>query len=132
VNTTYHGDHTFGNASFPTEVTVVSSVVNKREMTDLGFEKRIRGGNMYGDERLLDAITQWRTPDVVFEHYAEIDLGGRVVQLWHFGPGNGPGDTVSTSPQPAWPGPATSSATRESRTCCCKAGRNPIWHRYAE
>lgn len=26
--------------------------------------------------------------------HLEIDLGGRTVQLWHFGPGNGPGDTL--------------------------------------
>ena len=106
VNTTYHGDHTFGNMAFPPEVVIVSSRVNKQNMTDLGYEKRIRSGNMYGDERLLDAVTGWRAPEVVFESFAEIDLGGRVVQLWHFGPGNGPGDTIVYVPdaRTAWTG----------------------------
>jgi cyclase len=106
VNTTYHGDHTFGNAAFPADVTVVSSRVNKQNMTDLGYEKFTRSKNMYGDEGLLDAVTDWRTPDVVFDSRAEIDLGGRVVELWAFGPGNGPGDTVVYVPDArvAWTG----------------------------
>src|SRR6266516_4046910 len=99
ANTTYHGDHTFGNMAFPAEVVVVvSSQVNKQNMTDLSYEKKIRSGNMYGDEGMLDAVTRWRLPEVVFDTFAEIDLGGQVVQLWHFGPGNGPGDTVAYVP----------------------------------
>lgn len=106
ANTTYHGDHTFGNAAFPAEMIIISSRVNKQNMTDLGYEKRIRSGNMYGDEGLLDAVTHWRLPEVAFDSSAEIDLGGRVVQLWHFGPGNGPGDTVVYVPdaRTAWTG----------------------------
>lgn len=106
VNTTYHGDHTFGNMAFPADVVVVSSRLNKENMTDLDYEKQTRSGNMYGDEGLLDTVSHWRAPDVVFETFAEIDLGGRLVQLWHFGPGNGPGDTVVYVPdaRTAWTG----------------------------
>ncbi|MFE3956806.1 MBL fold metallo-hydrolase [Nocardia sp. NPDC059091] len=106
VNTTYHGDHTFGNAAFPDEVVVISSRLNKENMSDLDNEKRQRTGNMYGSEAEFDAVTRWRTPDVVFDDFAEIDLGGRVVQLWQFGPGNGPGDTVVYVPdtRTAWTG----------------------------
>jgi cyclase len=106
VNTTYHGDHSFGNASFPAEVTVISSRPNRDNMTDLAYEKARRAGNMYGDAALLDAVTDWRRPDVVFQSAAEIDLGGRVVQLWYFGPGNGPGDTIVYLPDArvAWTG----------------------------
>ncbi|MBU3068159.1 MBL fold metallo-hydrolase [Nocardia sp. NEAU-G5] len=106
VNTTYHGDHTFGNAAFPGEVVVISSRLNKENMSDLGNEKRQRAGNMYGAEAEFDAVTRWRTPDVVFDDFAEVDLGGRIVQLWQFGPGNGPGDTVVYVPdtRTAWTG----------------------------
>lgn len=106
VNTTYHGDHTFGNAAFPDEVVVISSRRNKENMSDLDNEKRQRTGNMYGAEGEFDAVTRWRTPDVVFDDFAEIDLGGRVAQLWQFGPGNGPGDTVVYVPdtRTAWTG----------------------------
>jgi cyclase len=46
ANTTYHGDHTFGNAAFPDDVVIVSSYQNKASMSDLQSEKRIRSGNM--------------------------------------------------------------------------------------
>jgi cyclase len=106
ANTTYHGDHTFGNAAFPDEVVVVSSAANKANMTDLAYEKQTRSGNMYGDAALLDEINEWRKPDITFDTHAEIDLGGRVVELHHFGPGNGPGDTVVYVPdtRTAWTG----------------------------
>lgn len=106
VNTTYHGDHTFGNTAFPDDAAVVSSRINKEHMADLDYEKQVRSGNMYDDAALLDAVTEWRTPDVCFDSYAEIDLGGRIVQLWHFGPGNGPGDTIVYLPdaRTAWTG----------------------------
>ncbi|WP_245225797.1 MBL fold metallo-hydrolase [Streptomyces smyrnaeus] len=93
ANTTYHGDHTFGNTAFGEEVTVVSSRINKAAMTDLAAEKRLRSESMYGD-RSLDHVLTWRKPDAVFDRFCEIDLGGLVVQLWHLGPGNGLGDTV--------------------------------------
>ncbi len=106
VNTTYHGDHTFGNMAFPRDTVIVSSRLNKENMTDFAYEKQVRSGNMYGDEALFDSVTAWRTPDIVFDTFAEIDLGGRTVQLWHFGPGNGPGDTVVYVPdaRAAWTG----------------------------
>lgn len=106
VNTTYHGDHTFGNIAFPAETVIVSSRVNKENMANLDYEKKIRSGNMYGDEHMLGAVTRWRTPDLVFDSFAEIDLGGRAVQLWHFGPGNGPGDVIVHDPETrtAWTG----------------------------
>jgi cyclase len=85
---------------------IVSSRANKENMADLRYEKAIMSGNMYGDEKAFDAVTHWRTPDVVFDTFAEIDLGGRTVQLRHFGPGKGPGDTVVYDPGTgtAWTG----------------------------
>ena len=106
ANTTYHGDHTFGNQGFPAEVVVVSSAANRDAMTDLDREKRIRAGNLYGDLDALADVTVWRRPDVAFDRHLEIDLGGRMVQLWHFGPGNGAGDTIVYEPvtRTAWTG----------------------------
>jgi cyclase len=94
ANTTFHGDHTFGNAAFSDQVVVVSSRPNKAAMDDLEHEKRLRGESMFADPTTLVGIQGWRRPDVTFDDYLEIDLGGRTVQLWHFGPGNGPGDTL--------------------------------------
>ncbi|MHA4813074.1 MBL fold metallo-hydrolase [Streptomyces aculeolatus] len=105
ANTTFHGDHTFGNAAFGDDVTVISSRLNKASMTDLEEEKEYRSESMYGDPGFA-GVTRWRTPDLVFDRYCELDLGGREVQLWHFGPGNGSGDTIVHVPDAkvAWVG----------------------------
>ncbi|SEE71185.1 Glyoxylase, beta-lactamase superfamily II [Jiangella alba] len=107
VNTTYHGDHSFGNASFGDDVTIVSSRLNKAAMTTMGLEeeKQLRLSSLYGDPH-LDEVVSWRAPDLVFDRFCEIDLGGRVVHLWHFGPGNGSGDTIVHVPDAgvAWVG----------------------------
>jgi cyclase len=106
VNTTYHGDHTFGNAAFPKEVTVISSRQNKTSMRDLEYEKQMRFGNLRDDQDVLTDVTTWRQPDVVFDHFCAIDLGNKIIELWHFGPGNAPGDTIVYEPdtRAAWTG----------------------------
>lgn len=103
--TTFHGDHTFGASAFDDAVTVISSIGNRHAMADLSAEKKAREESMYGDPALDDVVT-WRRPDVTFDQYAEVDLGGRSVQLWCFGPGNGPGDTIVYDPasRTAWTG----------------------------
>jgi cyclase len=106
ANTTYHGDHTFGNSAFPPEVTILSSALNRASMVDLAREKRIREHNLRGNLAALDDVLEWRLPDVVFDRFLQLDLGGRIVELWHFGPGNAPGDTVVYVPDArvAWTG----------------------------
>ena len=106
ANTTYHGDHTFGNEAFPREVTILSSALNRASMLDLAREKRIRGRNLRGNLAALDEVLEWRLPDIVFDTYLQVDLGGRIVELWHFGPGNAPGDTIVYVPDArvAWTG----------------------------
>jgi cyclase len=106
ANTVYHGDHTFGNAAFPTTTRIIASRQTAASMTDLDAEKRARGQNLYGNLDAIADVTSWRLPDVVFDDHTEVDLGGRTVQLWHFGPGNSPGDTVVWVPEAraAWTG----------------------------
>jgi glyoxylase-like metal-dependent hydrolase (beta-lactamase superfamily II) len=105
ANTTFHGDHSFGNVAFGDDVTLVSSRLNKASMQDLEEEKKWRSESMYGHPG-MDEVVDWRRPDLVFDRFCEIDLGGRVVHLWHFGPGNGSGDTVIHVPDAnvAWVG----------------------------
>lgn len=107
ANSTYHGDHTFGNVTFGNDVTLVSSRLNKASMASMTLEeeKELRESSMYGDPG-MEEVVSWRQPDLVFDRFCEIDLGGRVVHLWQFGPGNGSGDTVVHVPDAkvAWVG----------------------------
>lgn len=54
---------------------------------------------VYGDVRL-------RLPDIVFDETLRLDIGGRVVEIHHFGRGNTPGDAVVYVPEArvAWTG----------------------------
>lgn len=106
VNTIHRGDHTFGNASFPGGVKIVASAQAAAAMGSLAEEKAQRLPDMHGDSTALDDVTRWRLPDITFGRSLEIDLGGVTVQLWHFGPGSSPGDTVVYVPhaRAAWTG----------------------------
>ena len=105
ANTNYHGDHTFGNYVFPASTIIVAHRLTAEKM--LGFENEKRSllptvnGNasVYGDVKL-------RLPDLVFDRYLRLDLGGRLVELHHFGAGNTPGDIVVFVPEArvAWTG----------------------------
>ena len=105
VNTNYHGDHTFGNYAFPQETLIVAQQKTAESMRDFEREKQFllpivdNDPTVFGDVRL-------RLPDLVFDQYLELDLGGRVVELYHFGHGNTPGDTVVFMPEAriAWAG----------------------------
>lgn len=106
ANTTYHGDHTFGNAAFPKDVVIVSSYQNRVSIKDREGEKKIPAGNMYGNIEALEDVVKWRKPDVAFNRFLRIDRGDQEVELWHFGPGSGPGDTIVYSQRAkiAWTG----------------------------
>jgi cyclase len=106
INTNYHGDHTFGNYAFPDSVEIIAHRLTADSMSDLDYEKKVRSRNLYGNESAIADVNRWRKPDRTFEGKLEIDLGGRVVQLRNFGPGNTPGDTIVYVPEKkiAWTG----------------------------
>ena len=106
VSTNYHGDHTFGNYAFPPEVEIIAHRNTASSMRDLAYEKEIRSRNLFGHDDQVADVTYWRKPDRVFDERLDIDLGGRVVELHYFGPGNTPGDTIVylRSQRLAWTG----------------------------
>lgn len=107
VNTNYHGDHTFGNYAFPKSVEIVAHRLTAESMSDFEYEKKIRSRNLFGNDAVIADVREWRKPDHTFDgQRLDLDLGGRIVQLWHFGPGNTPGDTIVYLPETktAWTG----------------------------
>jgi cyclase len=105
VNTNYHGDHTFGNYAFPAETKIVAHRKTAEAMRDFEQEKEALLPTVNGDAAVF-ADVKLRLPDVTFEDTLRLDLGGRVVELHHFGQGNTPGDTVVYVPdaKAAWTG----------------------------
>ena len=105
VNTNFHGDHTFGNYAFPDTTLVVAHRETAERMRDFEEEKQFLLPIVNNDPKVY-ADARLRLPDVVFDDYLRLDLGGREVELYHFGHGNTPGDTVVYVPEArvAWTG----------------------------
>ena len=105
VNTNFHGDHTFGNYAFPAATRIVAHRATAERMRRFEHEKRFLLTALENDATVL-ADVRLRLPDMVFDDSLRLDLGGRVVELYHFGAGNTPGDTVVYVPgaKAAWTG----------------------------
>lgn len=105
VNTNAHGDHTFGNYAFPDTTTIIAHRKTAEAMRHFEEEKKNLLAPVNGDKTVY-GNARLRLPDVVFDNYLKIDLGGRIVEVHHFGHGNTPGDTIVYSPEAkaAWTG----------------------------
>src|SRR5207245_9990135 len=78
VNTHHHGDHSGGNAK-----------MQKMDVQILASEQ--------ARENMVDTKAPG-LPNVVIEHYAHIYLGGKNVELYHFGRAHTNGDVVVLFP----------------------------------
>jgi cyclase len=106
INTNHHGDRSFGNYAFPPSTNIIASCRTKENMTDLAAEKELCSRDLYGNTAVLDDVVEWRLPNAIFEDHMALDLGKRIVELWHFGAGTTPGDTIVYSRESgvAWTG----------------------------
>ncbi|MGR9091043.1 MAG: MBL fold metallo-hydrolase [Gammaproteobacteria bacterium] len=86
VCTHFHPEHNFGAQSFPAETTVIYSTAQHRDLTEKGEHYRSWFVEMFADDvATLLAPVVLRSPDITFERRAVLDLGGRSVELLHFG-----------------------------------------------
>lgn len=108
VNSNYHGDHTFGNCAFPDETLLVQHRKTAGLVPFMEEEIRFLLPCVGNKPEIFEGVTL-RRPDIVFDDYLRIDLGGRIVELHHFGPANTPGDTITYVPEArvAWTGNMT-------------------------
>lgn len=97
VNTSYHGDHAYGNYVFPDSTVVVQHPATKSYMArNFEEDRRFMIGLMgagKGIERVLP-----RAADVAVHEMLGVDLGGRAVEVRHFGFAQTPGDLVVWAP----------------------------------
>ncbi|MFC1492135.1 MBL fold metallo-hydrolase, partial [Nitrospinota bacterium] len=108
VNSCYHGDHTFGNCAFPAETLIVQHRRTAELVPYFEEEKAFLLPTVDNDSKIFAGV-ELRLPDVVFDNYLRIDLGGRAVELHYFGAANTPGDTITYVPEAkvAWTGNMT-------------------------
>jgi len=108
VNSNYHGDHTFGNCGFPEETLVIQHR-RTAELVPYFREEMDFMLPCVGNEPAIFNGVELRNPDIVFDDYLRLDLGGVEVELHYFGPANTPGDTITYVPgaKAAWTGNMT-------------------------
>src|ERR1700760_103650 len=93
VNTSYHGDHAYGNYVFPESTVVVQHPATKRYMDEHFEEDRTFMLGLMGKGKGIERV-QSRSADLVVPEMITVDLGGRMVEIRHLGFAQTPGDLV--------------------------------------
>lgn len=97
VNTSFHGDHCFGNFVFPSETVIVQHEATKR-MLDENFEQdRAFMIGLLGAGRGIEEVP-YRPADLTCTDGVELDLGGKRIQIRHLGYVQTDGDLVVMVP----------------------------------
>jgi len=74
VNTSYHGDHCFGNFLFPPDTVLIQHAATRRHLLDHFEDDRAFMGAGRGIEEVAP-----RPADLTTDHGLTVDLGGRLV-----------------------------------------------------
>lgn len=105
VNTSHHGDHSYGNYLLPEDAVVIQHPYSKR-FVDANFKSdKAFMLDIMGSGKGLEAV-QPRSADIAISEFALVDLGNRIVEIHHFGFGQTAGDLVVWLPdvQVMWTG----------------------------
>jgi len=97
TTTHFHPEHAAGEPGFPPGTVLIRNNVQQREMEQHGAEILDRFRKMSAQNlELLKDVTTLRTPDILFQDEASLDLGGGVTArlLW-FGEGHTKGDELT-------------------------------------
>ncbi len=93
VNTSYHGDHSYGNYAFPSDVMIIQHPRTKAYIGDPESLKADKAFMIqsFGKNAGIEDVTG-RTADIVVDDHVTIDLGKKEVQIMHWGFAQTPGD----------------------------------------
>lgn len=98
VNSNHHGDHTFGNCAFPKETLIIQHRLSAELSPYHEEEKAFMFSSINNNPNIYVGM-ELRLPDLIYDDYLKIDLGGIEVEIHHFGSANTPGDTVTYIPR---------------------------------
>jgi len=94
TTTHFHPEHAGGEPGFPAGVILIRDAVQQQEMVEHGAEMIDRFRNMSAQNKELLANVTLRTPDILFDNEAKLDLGGVTVRLLWYGPAHTRGDEL--------------------------------------
>jgi glyoxylase-like metal-dependent hydrolase (beta-lactamase superfamily II) len=93
TTTHFHPEHAAGEPGFPPGTILIRNVVQQRELVQHGQEILEQFRSRPQNAALLSNVTL-RTPDVLFDTEATVDLGGTTARLLWVGEGHTKGDLV--------------------------------------
>jgi glyoxylase-like metal-dependent hydrolase (beta-lactamase superfamily II) len=97
VNTSYHGDHAYGNYLFPESTVIIQHPATKRYMEENFEDDRRFMIGLMGEGKGIERV-QARTADIAVPEMLSVHLGDRTVEVRHFGFAQTPGDLVVWTP----------------------------------
>lgn len=94
TTTHYHSEHTTGEQAFPAGTIIIRNIAQQEEMNK-GVNAHIEQFKKISAQNndLLQNV-KFRTPDVLFDRDAKIDLGGVTARLFWLGPAHTKGDEL--------------------------------------
>lgn len=97
VNTSYHGDHAYGNYVFPESTVIIQHPATKKYLDEHFEDDRRFMVGLMGKGKGIERV-QARSADITVPDMIGVDLGGRAVEVRHFGFAQTPGDLVIWTP----------------------------------
>jgi glyoxylase-like metal-dependent hydrolase (beta-lactamase superfamily II) len=94
TTTHFHPEHAGGEPGFPPHTILIRDAVQQQEMEQHGTEFLEMFRKMSAQNAELLADVKLRTPDILFDTEAKIDLGGATARLMWLGPGHTKGDEL--------------------------------------
>jgi glyoxylase-like metal-dependent hydrolase (beta-lactamase superfamily II) len=95
TTTHFHPEHAGGEGGFPAGTVLIRNAVQQREMELHGREMIDLFAGRSEQWKQLLANASLRSPDVTFEHEAQLDLGGVTARLLWFGGAHTKGDELT-------------------------------------
>jgi glyoxylase-like metal-dependent hydrolase (beta-lactamase superfamily II) len=94
TTTHFHPEHAAGDGGFPPGTVLIRNTVQQKEMEQHGAEMVASFSSRSAQNKELLADASLRTPDVLFDSEALVDLGGVAVRLLWFGGAHTKGDEL--------------------------------------
>ncbi len=94
TTTHFHPEHAAGDGGFPPNTILIRNAVQQREMEQHGAEMIEMFSNRSAQNKELLADVKLRSPDVLFDAEATVDLGGVTARLLWFGGAHTKGDEL--------------------------------------
>jgi len=95
TTTHFHPEHAAGEPGFPVNTVLIRNTVQQRELKQHGQEMIDMFSGRNAENKELLAHVKLRSPDILFESEARLDLGGVSARLLWFGGGHTKGDELT-------------------------------------